>query len=413
MMAHSARECKVWRRMRFVRVLLSSPVETLCGLVLIGAGVYVSSIGSSAPVHRNGLLTMGGLLTTFGGVLVSWVASKALAKDQAQAEFGQQLGNLSRNLGQAASQISRAVEQSQDHDVSAETGFALISQANRTIYGQVNEISVIQGAGFDPAYLLETASKLDSLALQLESSGKGGEAVQQVRRQLEQVRTTLSRGPAVRTYSRVQVACPECSSTNGLELGDVPGDTAAGTCSACGSRYNAHRSADGRAFSRSAGPSELPRTTAPASRWAFDCPSCGRRMTARTDQGPKRMLCTDCFAGSQVDPTAQDVQPDGQYSRTVVPVAGSSGTRPVVACPVCGKLRNAILTTDSSFFAVCADDRQALEVSRPAWAAWSAEQESNRRANTSGQPPPSVAHSLDGNNGVASTGLPTLHEPSA
>jgi len=410
MMAHPVRESKGVTSMRIVKLLLGSPVETLSGLVLIGAGVYISSIGSTAPVHKNGLLTMGGLLTAFGGILVSWVASKAFAKDQAQAEFGQQLGNLSRNLGQAASQISRAVEQSQDHDITAETGFALISQANRTIYGQVNEISVIQGAGFDPAYLLETASKLDSLALQLESSGKGGEALQQVRRQLEQVRTTLSRGPVVRTYSRAQVACPECSSLNDIELGDIPGDTAAGTCDACGNRYNAHRSADGRPFSRSAGPSELSHTATVPPRWAFNCPSCERRMTARTDQGAKRMLCTDCFAGLQVDPIAQDVQPDGRYTRTLVPVAGSSGTRPVVSCPVCGKLRNAILTTETSFFAVCPDDHQALEVPRSAWDAWSVEQEAKRLASAAGQPA-SVDLSQDVTNGAGATGIPSLHQP--
>jgi endogenous inhibitor of DNA gyrase (YacG/DUF329 family) len=353
------------RVMRFLRTLLGSFVEVVSGVVLIGVGVYVSSVGSSDSSHRAGLLAAGGILTTFGGVLLSWIASRAFAREQARADFTHQLGNLSRNLGQAAGQISRAVDQALVQDVRPDTGFALISQANRMIYGQVNEISVIQGAEFDAAYLLETASTLDQLALQLAGNSHGGEALAEVRRELEHVRNTLSRGQTTRTYSRAMVDCPSCGASNGIELGDVPGDTASHECSACGSRFNAHRAADSKAFTRPVGPS-----TSPAERWHFTCPSCAGDASTRFGPRVKTMACTHCFAALAVDSSAETVSVVGKYSHSQASLARGTGARPILECPTCGTGVPAVMKTSSGFMGFCTAHRQAIEMSFGDWNQW-------------------------------------------
>lgn len=359
--------------MRFLKSLWNNPIETLSAFVLVAVGVYISSIGSSATTHKTGLLTAGGLLTTFGGVLFAWVVSKAFATEQARAEFQQQLGHLSRNLGQAAGQISRAVEQSQVEDISSETGLALISQANRMIYGQVSEISVIQGTGFDPAYLLETATTLDGLAKQLESDRRADDGeLEEVRRQLKEVRTSLSSAARNRTYSRAVVDCPKCQTANGVELGDFPGDTASSMCGQCGVRFNAHRASGGVAFSRAAGPAELgPKDPGHVERWSFRCPSCDRQMSARVGAGTKTMVCFGCYKPLEVNLLDRSVVVgDGVYRRDVAPILGRQGSRPVVQCPECERRINAFLQVGNNLVGVCQRDLRVMEVPREEFEAW-------------------------------------------
>ncbi len=359
--------------MKFLRLLWSNPIETLSAFVLVGVGVYISSIGSSATTHKTGLLTAGGLLTTFGGILFAWVVSKAFATEQVRGEFQQQLGHLSRNLGQAAGQISRAVEQSQAGDTSSETGLALISQANRMIYGQVSEISVIQGAGFDPAYLLETATTLDGLARQLESDRRADGELEKVRRQLKEVRTSLSSATRNRTYSRAVVDCPKCEAPNGVELGDFPGDTASSTCEKCRTRFNAHRASGGAAFSRAAGPAELgSRDLGHVERWSFACPACKRQMSApAAGTDIKTMVCFGCYRPLRVNLAERTVAlGTGIYRHAPAAILGRQGSRPIVQCPECERKVNAFLQVGNNLVGICHRDLQVMEVPRVEFEAW-------------------------------------------
>lgn len=382
--------------MKLFSSLRSSPIESLCAFVFVAVGIYVSSVGSSATQDKTGLLTAGGLLTTFGGILFAWVVSKAFASAEAREEFQQQLGHLSRNLGQAAGQISRAVEQSQSKDISSESGLALISQANRMIYGQVSEISVIQGTGFDSAYLLETATTLDGLARQLESGGSEADELKSVRRQLQEVRTSLAKAPS-RTFSGVTLACPHCLSINEVELGDFPGDTASVACAACGVKFNAHRSSDGSAFSRPAGPAAKTPSSAVRERWTFACPSCERQMSTWTGEGEARLVCFDCDRPIIVDREEQTARlGEGTYSRGVGAIEGKQGSRPTVRCVKCGTKLNAFLQAGDSFLGVCHGDRQIMEVSRADFERWDR-----------GLVSPGSAAGMEGRDGTPESALPS------
>lgn len=376
--------------MKLFRSLTQSPIESLTACVLVGVGIYISSVGSSATSDKTGLLTAGGLLTTFGGILFAWVVSKAFTTEQARVEFQQQLGHLSRSLGQAAGQISRAVDQSQREDITEETGLALISQANRMIYGQVSEISVIQGTGFDPAYLLETATTLDGLARQLGSDGKASNELEEVRRQLQEVRTNLSSAAPTRTYSSASVPCPACRSENALRLGNVLGDTASGICNSCGERFNAHRASDGSAFSRPVGPAIDTRQSSEDPRWKFECPSCRRQASVRKEAGEKTMVCFGCYRPLRVDPASESVSAGaGQYDHSLVPIRGRQGSRPLVACPRCSKEVNAFLQVGNNFVGVCHPDRQVMEVPRAKFEAWRTNNEISRGPATAEELTPS------------------------
>lgn len=357
---------------KLARSLWDSPIESICALVLVAVGVYISSVGSSASENEIGLLAAGGLLTTFGGVLFAWVVSKAVTTERARSEFQQQLGHLSRNLGQAAGQISLAVEQSQVNDISSETGLALISQANRMIYGQVSEISVIQGTGFDPAYLLETVTTLDGLARRLESDGKAAGELDEVRQQLKEVRSSLRGAQPPRTFSIASVDCPECAANNEVELGDFQGDTASPVCVSCGKRFNAHRASNGSAFSRPFGPA-APRAASSETRWDFTCPACGHKDSAREGAGKKTMACFHCHVELLADLERHSVVlGDEKFRSDVVPIVGQRGSRPVVQCPDCEVFLTAFRKLDDRYLGVCSRDRRVLEVPCSRFEAWKA-----------------------------------------
>src|SRR5262245_48600161 len=104
-------------------------------MVVVGVWLTATS-GSGTDVDRWGVAA-GGLLTALGGVLLSWVAAVAYSKREATQQLNEQLDAVSRNLGHAATRVTRAVEQCQAQQLDSTAGLALISQATTMIYGQI------------------------------------------------------------------------------------------------------------------------------------------------------------------------------------------------------------------------------------------------------------------------------------
>ena len=360
--------------MKLLRSLAASLVEALAAVAMIGAGAYVAAVGAKAASSQLGLLIAGGALTTLGGVLLSWVASKGVAHDRAQEEFNQRLDALSRALGQAGGHISRVVVQAQKGEMHPATAFALVSQAARMIYGQVNEIAVLRGTGFDSAYLLETAQRLDGLAKQLEQGQQAGDALQGVRQQIEDVRSKLSLGSKLslagvtRSYASTVVPCPHCSVESTVELGTFAGDTAVTSCSSCKSRFNVHRDANGGAFTRAL---RGPAADGPRERWEFACPACASMMTAsKGDGGVRTMVCVQCSEGVAVDSGARSCRATGKFIRSIGTIVGMRGKRPLSICPECERQLPSLLSDGSRFFAFCLVDRQLIEIGRDQLTSW-------------------------------------------
>lgn len=365
--------------MELLRRLANDAVEVFCGIALVVGGIVMQVAGSPAGESPDRtLMITGAVLVAFGGVLLSWITSKALAEGQAdeavataRSEIDQKLDNLSRVLGQSAGQISQAVEQAELDQIPAPTGFALVSQATRMIYGQVNEIAVIRGAAFDSAYLLQTANQLDDLARQLGAPGTAAHAgdIAEVRRQLELVQERLSAsGHATqRTYANSEVPCPYCQTANVVRLGTTPGETAAAVCAACGETFNSHRASNGAAFSRPrgsfAGASAQPHSAVvaqPVEKWIFACPECSNEMRTPTGGPERTMVCTSCFKALSVNAQEEEVDVVGSFRVIENAPHQRNGNRPKFECPDCGRAVKAALRTDRGYLGLCTSDRVAM-----------------------------------------------------
>ncbi len=310
-------------------------------------------------------------MTTMGGVLISWIASRAYARDQAREEFNTQLGSLSRNLGQVAGQIGRAVNLGATSEIEASAAFAMVDQANQMVYGQVNEIAVLQGAGFDPGYLIETAQTLQAVTEQLASREPRTDAsLVKVQRELARVTSTLRNSPGPRTYEQVSVQCPYCGHSNSLRLGNFPGDTAGPRCEQCKRTYFAHRAVTGAVFASRPGVPGAERTV---ERWRFACPECGNSLSTAGAGPPKVIACLECDAALHVTPSDQTVVAEGKFTRTPQLIAARSGNRPLLECPVCNTPRKSFLASGNRYFAICLEDRQLMETDLSDWETWQRE----------------------------------------
>lgn len=393
-MAHRAKE-EPREPKSYSSAIKSALVELLAGVTMVVVGVMLQVDGAD-PKHPDAALTVaGGILLALGGVLLSWLAARILADKQneenkiqarvdaeaamqaAQSEVDDRLNSLSRALGQAAGQITQAVEKVQSNNVSAATGFELVSQANRMIYGQVNEIAVLRKSKFDPAYLLDTAAKLDELARELSATTHADEGavdaagIATVREQLESVRKglTISADQPVRSISKEDATCPYCDRPVRVALGTTPGDTASATCPHCGEMFNAHRNSAGGAFTRRRGPQGGP-VASPQPRWKFECPKCGGVISASDNgKGQREMVCPQCFEGLLVDPGLREVEPTGPYQSAPAQDARRVGSRPRSRCPECESTVNMPLRFQDGYFGYCSLDRVVLTITDEDWRA--------------------------------------------
>lgn len=357
-----------------LRELRRASVEFVAGAALVAVGVLAQGHTDSAGQADRGLVAAGTVAVAIGGVLISWEASRILAArdsedavEAARAEVDEKLDSLSRVLGQAAGQISQAVEQVETNQINEHTAFALVSQANRMIYGQVNEIAVIRRSQFDSAYLLDTATTLDDLARQLSQPGSAAET-SAVREKIAAVRATLSTPTSeVRSFPSELVDCPYCDARNYVRLGSLPGDTAAAVCLACNVQFNVHRAANGTPFARpNRDASGAARTRPTFARWAYECPSCGYTLSTQIDgRGERLVACLGCFCALKVDPVQHSVIRDGEFRRVETDAAVRNGIRPRVECPECGKAMTARLAGSAGSIALCLDDRVAIVVPWP------------------------------------------------
>lgn len=353
-------------------------VESIAGAIMLGAGILLQVLGArsdQAPASLGTpLLIIGGVLVAIGGVALSWIASSILterqtfeARESARSEIDDKLDNLSRALGQAAGQISQAVEQADVGQIPSATGFALVSQATRTIYGQVNEIAVIRGQRFDAAQLLDTAARLDDLARQLSGPATKDDDLSKTRRELQDIQNQLASATPVRQYGSVTVSCPYCGVVNVATLGTLPGSTSRHDCTGCKESFNVHRAATGDGFARKRGayvglsPGAQARRLLP--RWSFPCPHCDRPLSSIADGGARAIVCPGCITPLVVDPDSRSVELAIGFETLQAENFERSGTRPKFYCPRCRGVIKSTVITDAGFACICTRDNLVLTVS--------------------------------------------------
>jgi transcription elongation factor Elf1 len=359
--------------MDFLNEMKAKSVEVIAALVLIVVGVVVTTNGAGHGDEPSELplLILGGVATTFGGVLLSWEAGKIVSRREAMEEIRAQLDLVSRNLGQAAGQIIRTVEQSQMHEMHISTGLALVSQSTNIVYAQVNAIQNILGDRFNANDLLETASELDALAKQLER--KGGDT-DRVREKLSRLTTELrDRAPASSARSEVETSCPYCGTDNSVQLGVNGGDTATKTCDSCGARFNIHRRVDGSFFTREITSAAHQTSTTVAH---YTCPQCAHADSLVVPEGvEKPIVCPECGRKLKIRPDGSMVDkgenlevsaasPTGRFG------SGGFGAKPTVRCPRCQKELRCVLKSDDRFAALHDECGLLLRVTAEDFQAW-------------------------------------------
>ncbi|MGE3962187.1 MAG: hypothetical protein AB7F65_10960 [Dehalococcoidia bacterium] len=342
------------------RLVTAHPTEVAAAIVMIVVGIFVTVLADGAEEQQR-LVAAGGILTATGGALLSWVTSRMLTQQQADAELRERLGSLSRSIGQAASQIRLAAAQGIMHEIHPATGFALVEQASWTIYGQVSEMALIQGAPFDAGFIAETAEKLNRLARDLTNTDKS--KVELARQEIERISDDLRDRAVTATY---EVSCPSCGAANLVSLARASGSSAMVTCGTCQQTFNAHTGPNG-AFTRPRGPLTLPSSIAPAD-WAFKCPDCEHELKARSSH----MMCVSCYAYLELDLASKSVRSIGKYECSDVLPEGRTGARPILRCPMCRRLMNGLINDGLYYMAFCRDDRQLMRVSHEAWQTWRA-----------------------------------------
>lgn len=348
------------------------PVEVGAGVILAVVGVMltVSGTQSGSGIYK---LYFGGLATTFGGVLLSWTVGKAISRSEALHEISSQLDLVSKTLGQAAGQISRVVDQCNDHSLNADIGFAMVGQQAQLVGAQVSALQGILGNPFETKDLLTTITEVEKLAEKLDRKERGvptapteaadASTMADVKNRLHVMREQLT-GPRTSTRVTETASCPKCNEAQEVSIGAYPGDTAANVCTHCGKPFNVHRRSDGSIFTRyrsfasnggAVAPSVSGSETEPPRQYLHgQCPHCNEevRVKAPTTRTHKFAVCLNC-ASSVIFSPAGAITSDGQYEKVkgvIVGRYGSSGSVsavPLVNCDKCNRqIRNFIRRGD-------------------------------------------------------------------
>jgi len=247
----------------FWQVLKRKPVEFVCAVVMVAAGVYVSG----ASVSGSASSIVGNLLSALGGALLSWSTVSLTTKDAAAEILSPQLSAIARQLVAVSGQISKAVYDVRVGEISEGMAIEMVSQASRIMYASVNEIYVVLNQKVDADELLETAQRVEDLAARLsKSSGQNNdvveneliEAVSELRSQVKAIVPisvkSNSRKPipkaAPHEMLRHSVECPECSNATEVLIGPAYGSSAMPECSSCGTKFHAHRGQDGAVITK-------------------------------------------------------------------------------------------------------------------------------------------------------------------
>lgn len=294
-----------------------------------------------------------------------------------------QLDLVSKNLGQAAGQISRVVDQCSDHSLEPDTGFAMVGQSAMLVGAQVSAIQGILGNPFDARDLLTTISEMENLAGQLDRKDRRDQEagkVNKVKDRLQEMREEISGTVSMPLRVNETVECAVCRAAQSIQLGAYAGDTSGNVCRKCGSRFNAHRRSDGSVFTRPASVGLATTVVAPSpKRIVSECPECNGRISivipADQSFGVRKAVCLTCAASIRVDVATRATTVDGQLNKADgVPVdrygSGGTGARPIVRCATCGATMRAMIRAGDSHYAIDTVCGLLYEVSGEVWSRW-------------------------------------------
>lgn len=249
----------------------NKPVEFICSIAMIGAGVYFSGTGAAGSM----VVVAGNFLSALGGVLLSWSAASISSKEAAAEILRPQLAAVGRQLVTVSGQISKAVNDARNGELDTSVALEMVSQASKIMYASVNEIHVVLNQRVESQELLETAQRVEDLATKLAGSPASDhedveselkDAVAELRTQVQNItardgsaaqKSKLIPKATPQDLETLALACPSCSSQTSVNIGRAFGSSAMPKCSSCGIKFHAHRAHKGAVFTNLPGGYQL------------------------------------------------------------------------------------------------------------------------------------------------------------
>jgi uncharacterized Zn-finger protein len=279
-----------------------------------------------------------------------------------------QLQAIARTLSTAASQLIQEAAETEDDErgVSA----ALVRHSVQHIYGVLSLLQDLIGSPLSVDEFLAIKSRVEALGKQLAAAagevepGTTASKVQElgvqpvihsVAEEVESLRLQLQSAVARkdRRFQPETVQCPRCKNPVPTVLGSLGGDSVAPTCPICGTRFHAHRAADGTVFTRPWGGAL--KTTVSIE---VACPHCGKGVplnVPRASVTPQIRFCLSCFAKLEIDPQTKQVKLLREPQEPLTGKLSTDGS--YLLCPRCNQSCRCRFDSGGVFFAVCeADD---------------------------------------------------------
>jgi hypothetical protein len=252
---------------RIARTLSEKPIEVVIALLLIGIGIALSLVGTTATITA-----LGNVTSTVGGILFSWAAATIGTVEQAAEILRPQLETAGRHLATVTGQIKHTIENVRAGGYDEKTGFALVYQTTTNLHALVSEIQLLTKTPLDSQPILVTMETIEGLAGRLsnyqaslpeadddddeEEASQKEEVSQKIIAEIANLRAQLNASvntprPTIKSGGKQErVTCPHCNTTFPWMLGIDTGSTAIPRCPTCSYSFNLHRRSDGVAFTR-------------------------------------------------------------------------------------------------------------------------------------------------------------------
>jgi len=342
----------------------TSTLESSLGILLVIIGGALTLAPTSSMLVR----PAGYAVSSIGTLLTSWALTKSWIAREHRRELTATLQTIMRPLSTVVSQLTHAVGRA-GSDPEGGVDIEVVQLSIQHLFGVLSDLQAVAGSPLSMDDVLAVKARLDILARELAAEGEeevespvleSSDARLRLQRVAEEVNSLKSQLDAALTKKdreqwQETLACPGCKAANRVALGSSTGDSALPTCSSCGTRFHAHRAADGSAFTKPWGGSTEVLSL------KLSCPNCHGPipLSVAKNHGPIVMrFCLACFAKLQIDPSTRAIA----IARPAeAPLEGTLGSnRQGISCPICAKPWRIMYSRDGVFFAVCGTDDKLL-----------------------------------------------------
>lgn len=364
---------------------------TAGGLILGGAALTALSLvlpaDASLLLARVVAAASGVLLTSLGGVVASYLGTKATATRDIQTQHVRFLIGTARNLATIYHALQDATAKRRNGAYSHEETYQeTVLLSSNSILGEYESITSLSGR-IQGAFR-DSRSDIEEMRPSLSTDS------------LLQATTLAAKRAAapLQAPEPVTVTCPACSSRVLAHLTLRAGWTASATCSHCATSFLIHRRSDltvyvGRINRLGAAVQVVPAEVVPlpvapelavvepplvqaADAFVVACPSCGAKMAINafrlSSDDVTRRICTQCAQKIEVSITGRNITRSQAGKFVEAPVVGRRTAYAKVACDVDGKELNAtyLRRSDGAWVAVCPVHLHAFVVQRHDFRAW-------------------------------------------